>query len=321
MTELLERVERETFTAPRLAAVRAALCPAACAPSQPVRRLTQIVSLPTRRTTSCSCRLRPAAAHADRSRSRSIAGTGTARRSRTGCGPLAISKRCRRSPRMRSNAPSDPFPEIVDGRPAIRRRRDRASADTGQRLGGERREARRLAPARGRRQRIEHVGQEHAAPRRRRQRRPGARRRARPRRASAALAARLGATLRIEDSLQAGTRVFTTRSSDSTKSWSARAGRSRCCFCSTKSCTAPIPMIAGSARKRGPRARRVGRDRLVTTHDLALTELPRSARRRHQHALRGSSGERADDLRLPHAAGCRRAQQRLALMRAIGLDV
>ena len=61
---------------------------------------------------------------------------------------------------------------------------------------------------------------------------------------------------------------------------------------------------------------------LVTTHDLALTELPDDARRdRRQHAFRGSPGRRADGLRLPHARRASSSTATLALMRAVGLEV
>ena len=61
---------------------------------------------------------------------------------------------------------------------------------------------------------------------------------------------------------------------------------------------------------------------LVTTHDLALTELASTlGTARGERALRGSARGRQDGVRLPDAAGVVEHSNALALMRAVGLDV
>ncbi len=61
---------------------------------------------------------------------------------------------------------------------------------------------------------------------------------------------------------------------------------------------------------------------LVTTHDLALTELAATVRRGRQRALRGPGDRRGDRLRLPPARGRGAALQRAwRSMRAVGLRV
>ena len=91
----------------------------------------------------------------------------------------------------------------------------------------------------------------------------------------------------------------------------ARADRCRCCSSSTKFCTAPIPTIGGSARKPScERSSNRGAVGLVTTHDLALTEL---ADRLGATAVNMHFEDRLEAgrmrVRLPDAAGRRGAQQ------------
>ena len=114
--------------------------------------------------------------------------------------------------------------------------------------------------ARAARQRLEHVRQEHAAARGRHQRRAGAGGRAGPRRRRCVCRrSPLGATLRIDDSLQEGqSRFYAEIVRDPRASSNARAAPRRCCSCSTRSCTAPTRTTAASAPRpssgRSPRA-------------------------------------------------------------------
>ena len=122
------------------------------------------------------------------------------------------SRRSSRWRRTRSSTPSSPFPDVLDeasgprfdgealGHPLLPARDARRATTS-------RSAAARAAAAD--RQRLEHVGQEHAAAHRRRQRRAGAGRRAglrAPARRCRRLA--IGATLRIHDSLQEGRSRF-----------------------------------------------------------------------------------------------------------------
>ena len=89
-------------------------------------------------------------------------------------------------------------------------------------------------------------------------------------------------------------------------------GPVRSCSCSTRSCMAPTPTTAASAPKAIVRALVMrGAIGLVTTHDLALTELVTSPQRaRGERPLRGSARGWEDGVRLSDARGRRRAQQR-----------
>ena len=148
--------------------------------------------------------------------------------------------------------------------------------------------------------------------------RAGARRRAAPVAAGARRdAARRGLARRP------GTRGSTPRFCASARSSTPRAARCRCCSCSTRSCTAPTRTIGGSAPKRScARWSERGAIGLVTTHDLALTELPSTlgAPAVNMHFEdRLENGRMVFDYRM--RPGVVEHSNALALMRAIGLDV
>ena len=218
--------------------------------------------------------------------------------------------------------PSDPFPELADAGPLLRRRGARAPAARPGRRREQRRSARRQLATCDRRQRLEHVRQEHAAALGWRQRGAGL--------AGAPVAARrltmsalaLGATLHIEDSLQAGhSRFFAEILRLRTIADAARG---------------PIPLLFlldEILHGTNSHDRRIGAEGivralvglgaigLVTTHDLALTELPAtlgSAVNMHfEDRLEG--GKMIFDYRM--RPGVVEHSNALALMRAIGLDV
>ena len=84
----------------------------------------------------------------------------------------------------------------------------------------------------------------------------------------------IGATLRIQDSLQAGARGSTPRSPGCGRSWSCPRVRCRCCSCSTSCSTVPTrttARVGAEAVVRGLIDR--GAIGLVTTHDLALAQI------------------------------------------------
>ena len=100
--------------------------------------------------------------------------------------------------------PNDILPEMVERGPPLRRGGARPSADSRGARGGQRRAAGRRHP-RAARLGLEHVGQEHAAPDGRHRRGPRAGGRAGSRDAPSMSPLALGATLRVQDSLQEGT--------------------------------------------------------------------------------------------------------------------
>ena len=169
--------------------------------------------------------------------------------------------------------------------------------------------------ARAGRHRLEHVGQEHAAARGRRQRRAGAGRRARCARARLRAVAARRRRDAAHPGLAAGRRgrASTPRSRGCGRSSTWRAGRCRCCSCSTRCCAARTRTTAGSAPKASCRglvdARRdrpgddarpgAGRDR----------RRPRRRTRANVHFERHLR-RRRDDVRLPHARGRGAEQQR-----------
>ena len=123
----------------------------------------------------------------------------------------------------------------------------------------------------------------------------------------------IGATLRVEDSLQAGHSRFY---AEILRIRADRGARAR----------GPTPvlfLLDEILHGTNSHDRRIGAEAivralvdagaigLVTTHDLALTELVAAlGPARGQRALRGSTRGRPDRVRLPHAPGRRRTQQR-----------
>ena len=178
--------------------------------------------------------------------------------------------------------------------------------------------------ARARRQRLEHVGQEHAAASGRHQRRAGAGRRAGPAPRRCALSPlAIGATLRVEDSLQAGHSRFY-----------AEILRIRAIVDGARG---PLPLLFlldEILHGTNSHDRRIGAEAivralvdagaigLVTTHDLALTELPSTlgaAAANVHFEDRLEDGKMVFDYRM--RPGVVEHSNALALMRAVGLDV
>ena len=164
-----------------------------------------------------------------------------------------------------------------------------------------------------RRQRLEHVGQEHAAADRRHQRGARACRRAGPR--DARCASRRSSSARrcaSRTRCRKDARASTPRSRGSARSPTSRRDRRRCSSCSTSSFTAPTRTTGWSAPSGVLRSLLDrGAIGLITTHDLALTAVadelaPRAANVHFEDHFEG--GEIA--LRLPHEARARDAQQR-----------
>ena len=147
--------------------------------------------------------------------------------------------------------PDDPFAEIVEPRPDLRRRRPRPSAAaraTG--LRSQRPAARASDRPRARDERLEHVRQEHDAAHRRLQHDPGLRRRAGAGRAAARLAAaasrhRSGSSTRC----RRASPHFMAEIMRLRQVVELSAAHARRSSCSTRSCTAPTRTTAGSARR------------------------------------------------------------------------
>ena len=174
-----------------------------------------------------------------------------------------------------------------------------------------------------RRQRLEHVGQEHAAADRRRQRRARVRRRAGARRALRLTPLRIGATLRIQDSLQEGRSRFYAEITRIREIADLASG--------------PVPLLflldelfhGTNSHDRVVGASGVLRallDRgaigLITTHDLALTKVaddlaPRAVNVHFDDHFEG--GEIQFDYLMKPGPVTR--SNAIALMRAVGLDV
>ncbi len=256
LAALLARIEREPFTSPRLVALRDALLTrrrAAVATHRAAAAAGVVARLdaqPDVRADRCGA----ARAAAAGGRDRSLASRVRPARSATGSRAVGELEALSALATLRLRAP---------GRSVSRRRRRRAAASKPTALGhplipeADRRSRNDVrlggdASSRTDRQRIEHVGQEHAAARGRRERRAGAGRRAGARRTRCGCRRScIGATLRIEDSLQAGHSRFYAEILR-IRAIVERAARrdACCCSCSTRSCTAPIRTIAGSAPKR-----------------------------------------------------------------------
>ena len=133
----------------------------------------------------------------------------------------------------------------------------------------------------------------------------------------------LGATLRIEDSLQAGHSRFY-----------AEILRIRSIVETARGPRPMLFLLDEILHGTNSHDRRIGAEAivralvdagaigLVTTHDLALDRARGRARRpRGERALRGSDRGRTDGVRLPDARGVVEHSNALALMRAVGLDV
>jgi hypothetical protein len=157
---LLARIESERFSSARLTALHQALLTDGVLPSTRIAQLRRLVcgSTPTHNMmfapcSSCCC--------ARSWRSQSIAGTRrTDPRSPNGCGRSVSSRRSRRW-RLAASG-EDPFRLAEEG-PILRSRGARSSIDCGGDRGAERRAPRWRRAARDHRQRLEHVGEEHAA--------------------------------------------------------------------------------------------------------------------------------------------------------------
>ena len=206
----------------------------------------------TRRSICSSGRLRMRAATAAAGDWRSTDGTrAIGSPCSRGCGASARWRRSRRSRRLRSSIRPIPFPSSTPATPATFEASALSHPLMAEADGGaERRRARRSAPARAHRQRLEHVWQKHAAPRDRHERGACAGRR----NGTGDATTDVAACDRRDDPrrrLAAGgaTRGFTPRSSASATSFSARRPVRRCSS-STKSCTEPTRTIVALAPRR-----------------------------------------------------------------------
>ena len=247
MTELLERVERESLTAPRLSAVQAALQVGGVRASQAVRRLTQLVSLHESSTHNLlfmpftTTLLVPdqLAIAIDRWHARhgpSVADWLRAVGELEALSAIAT---------YAYEHTADPFPEIVDAGPIFHAdslghplMTDNVSVRNDVRLGGD-------APhmfvvsgsnMSGKSTLLRAIGTNVVLAL------AGAPVRAAALRLSPLV---IGATLRIEDSLQAGHSRFYAEIIRIRSIVDIAAAPSRCCFCSTKSCTGPIHTTGG----------------------------------------------------------------------------
>ena len=180
-------------------------------------------------------------------------------------------------------------------------------------------------PAPGR-ERLEHVGQEHAAAHGRRQRRAGAGRRARSARASLRLTPlAVGATLRIQDSLQEGRSRFYRRDHArprARRTW--RAARPPLLFLLDElfhGTNSHDRLVGASGVLRSLLDR--GAIGLITTHDLALTAIVDDARRRARPTSTSRIPSTAREMHFDYRVkpGPVTKSNALALMRAVGLDV
>ena len=161
-----------------------------------------------------------------------------------------------------------------------------------------------------RRERVEHVGEEHAASNDRRQRCFGARRCAGPMCQLRLTPLALGATLRIQDSLQEGRSRFYAEITRIREVADLSTGQSRCSFCWTSCFREPIHTIVSSARRACFESPRSPRHR--PHHN------PRPGAHRHRRrpgaaryrAFRGSVRGWRDAFRLPSQTRAGDAQQR-----------
>ena len=251
LARLLAVLEGERFAAPRLVALRQAIATDGIPASREIARLRRLVDL------------------LDARRNQLFAPISAAFLVTTQVALAIDAWRARCGPRLRRwldavgelealaslaahayEHPDDVFPEIVDGPPrasrprrsAIRCSRRRAACATTCGSAS-------AAPAAG--ERLEHVGQEHAAAHRGRQRGAGAGRRAVCARRLVLSPLAVGASLRVHDSLQDGHLPLLRRDPPAAVDRRARAAaRAPSCSCSTRSCTAPTRTTAGSAPRR-----------------------------------------------------------------------
>jgi hypothetical protein len=312
LSALLARIEREPFASPRLNGLRDTLLAGGVPPSRRIARLRSLVSWadsthnllfgPIAHILLVKPQIAVAIDRWQRANGRAIGDWLRVVGDVEALSALAT---------YTFERPADPFPEIVDGRAALRRRSGRPSAAPRRRVGAERRAARRQPSARDRGQRIEYVGQEHAAADGRRQRGAVARRRSGARRRSCA-SRRSSSAPRCASRTRCrrGTRASTPKSCGSITSSRTRAGRCRCCSCSTRFFTDQFPRPAD---RRGSGGARTGRARRYRAGDDARPGADRTAEpspRRRQHAFRRSAGKRPDGVRLSHSQRRGRAQQR-----------
>ena len=132
-----------------------------------------------------------------------------------------------------------------------------------------------------------------------------------------------GTTIRVDDSLQAGHSRFYAEILRIRAIVDLARGRGRCCFCSTRFSAAPTRTIGASAPRRSCACLvDAGAIGLITTHDLALTELgsgPDSSVANVHFEDRIENGSMIFDYRM--RPGVVERSNALALMRAVGLDV
>ena len=251
------------------------------------------------------------------SRGRSRRGGAARRHIGHGSTRSASSRRSRRCRPIDSSIPDDPFPDDrrADRRPAhahLRGPRPRPPAAARGAHGAQRRAPRRRDAA-ARRQRLEHVGQEHAAANRRHQRRAGAGRRAGARRSRCASrrwpsARRCASRTRCRRADRASTR----RSRASAQMADLARGPRAAAVPARRALSRH--QLARSARRRRGRAAQPARSRRHRPDHHARSRLDGHRRERWRRAPRtctSRTGSRpARCLRLPSEAGPRHAEQR-----------
>ena len=323
LSELLTRLEREPFESPLLKSLRAAMEAEGTPASSRIRRLARLLNLLDARRNQFFA---PFAALWQWTTFFTILIDAWRRRRRSRGGPMDPGGRRVRGPVrprcLRRREPARPVPGDLPWPDAICRGVARPSANPRAELRPQRPGARVDDPG-PYRQRIEHVGQEHAAADHGHQRGAGVRRA--PVRATCLRLSPLtiGATLRIQDSLQAGRSRFY-----------AEITRVRQIV---EMARGPVPLLflfdelfhGTNSHDRTVGAEAVirglidcGAIGLVTTHDLSLARIadalaPRAVNVHFEDQL--IDGQMHFDYRM--RPGVVQHSNALALMRAIGLDV